>query len=272
MMGKEKSAFWRTAISKVEPNKILVRGYDLAALLGEYSLGEIVHLVWQGELPTVEIGKLVETMLAASCEHGLSAPSTDATRFVASCGVPLESAVAAGICALGDLHGGAIERCGKVLVDGVKTIREEGKGVQEVADMITNRHKEKKERLVGYGHPTHTDDPRTRKILQMAEEVGVSKIHVRLAKAIEATTERYYGKTLILNIDGAIAAVSMDMGFDWRVGKGFFIVGRAIGLVAHALEQMSNEGPYKSANWQEVEYLGTPPRDVPRRTSKDNTM
>lgn len=29
--------FWKTAISKVEPNKIVVRGYNLIDLVGKYS-------------------------------------------------------------------------------------------------------------------------------------------------------------------------------------------------------------------------------------------
>lgn len=42
------SVFWRTSISKVEPNKILIRGYDLAKLIGKFSFAELTYLLWKG--------------------------------------------------------------------------------------------------------------------------------------------------------------------------------------------------------------------------------
>ncbi len=103
------SDFWRTAISRVRPNEILVRGYPIEQLARQRSFGDVVHLLLTGELPRGEQGKLIEAMLVAVCEHSLASPSVDAVRFVASSGVPLQTAVAAGVSAIGDVHGGAIE-------------------------------------------------------------------------------------------------------------------------------------------------------------------
>jgi len=85
-----------------------------------------------------------------------------------------------------------------------------------------------------------------------------------LAKAIEDATERTYSKRLIINVDGAIAAIISDMGFDWRIGKGFFILSRTAGLVAHVYEQMYSEKPYKMADWKEIKYDGPLERAPPR--------
>src|SRR6185295_18660981 len=109
------SEFWRTAISQVKPNEILVRGYPIEQLVRRCSFGDVVFLLLTGELPKREEGKLVEAILVAVCEHSLVSPSVDATRFVASSGVPLQTAVAAGVSAIGDVHGGAIEPCAKLL-------------------------------------------------------------------------------------------------------------------------------------------------------------
>jgi len=70
---------------------------------------------------------------------------------------------------------------------------------------------------------------------------------------------------LILNVDGAIAAIISDMGFDWRIGKGFFIVSRTPGLVAHAYEQLYYDKPYKAARWDEVVYTGPAERAALQR-------
>src|SRR5690349_14923286 len=109
------SDFWTTAISKVQPNEILVRGYPIEQLTRHCSFGDTLFLLLTGELPRRQEGRLIEAILVAVCDHSLAAPSVDAVRFVASTGVPIQTAVAAGVSAVGDIHGGAIEPCAELL-------------------------------------------------------------------------------------------------------------------------------------------------------------
>jgi citrate synthase len=255
--------FWKTAISKVEPNKIVVRGYNLMDLIGKYSYAGLTYLLWQGELPSMEQSRMMDALLSVCIEHSLNAPSVDAVRFVASCGVPLQSAVSAGVSAFGDWHGGAIEQAAKLLQDGVKAARADGRSLRAAAEDMISGYCQRKEKLPGYGHPTHTSDPRTKKLLEVANETKVRGRHVDLAETIESLTDKYFQKHLILNVDGCMAAIISDMGFDWRIGKGFFIVSRTPGLVAHAYEQLYYDKPYKAARWDEVVYGGPAEREVP---------
>ena len=72
------------------------------------------------------------------------------------------------------------------------------------------------------------------------------------------------GRSLPLNVDGAIAALLLEMGMDWRLGKAFFLISRAAGLSAHYLhEQVTREPPFKAASPDEVVYDGPPPRPLP---------
>src|SRR2546423_14474079 len=112
--------FSQTALSSVPPNKILIRGYRVEALMARCPFGDIVYLTFKGELPAGNEGRIVEMIVVSSTDHSFLAPSIDATRFVASGGVPLQASVAAGILALGDHHGGAIEQCSKLLQESVK--------------------------------------------------------------------------------------------------------------------------------------------------------
>src|SRR5207302_324336 len=112
--------FWRTSLSAVEPNKILIRGYRVEELMERCSFGDIIYLTFKGELPARNEGRLIEMIVVSSTDHSFLAPSIDATRFVASGGVPLQAAVAAGILSLGDHHGGAIEQCARMLQESVK--------------------------------------------------------------------------------------------------------------------------------------------------------
>ena len=258
------NAFWRTSISKVEPNKILIRGYDLAKLIGKFSFAELTYLLWKGELPSQTHARMLDAILCSCIDHSLNAPSVDAARFVASTGVPVQAAVAAGVAGMGDLHGGAIEESAKMLQEGVKRASLEHLSYEQVANGIIDEHKTRRQRLAGFGHPIHTQDPRTQRLLDVARDTEIAGSHVQLARAIEDASERSYTRRLITNVDGAIAAIISDMGFDWRIGKGFFILSRTAGLVAHVYEQMCAEKPYKMADWKEIEYDGPPERPPPR--------
>jgi citryl-CoA lyase len=256
--------FWRTAISKVEPNKILVRGYNLMDLVGKYSYADLTYLLWRGELPTRNESRMMDALLTVCLEHSLNSPSVDATCFVASSGVPLQTAVSAGVAAMGEWHGGTVEQAAKMLQDGVIQMKTDKISAEKEAQRILAERRSRKMKAPGYGHPTHTNDPRTRRLVEVAKETRLNGPHIELALEIEPLTGRFFGKHLILNVDGCIAAIISDMGFDWRLGKGFFIVSRVPGLIAHAYEQMYIEKPYKAPKWNEIVYTGPPERPAPK--------
>src|SRR5438067_13482752 len=154
--------FWNTSLSSVEPNKILIRGYRVQDLMAHRSFGDIVYLTFKGELPAGNEGRMVEMIMVSSTDHSFLAPSIDATRFVASGGVPLQAAVAAGIISIGDHHGGAIEQCSKLLQENVKS----GARAPEIVDGFRDR----KQRVPGFGHPWHDRDPRTLSLAAKAKE------------------------------------------------------------------------------------------------------
>src|SRR5256885_7842243 len=107
--------FWRTSLSAVEPNKILIRGYRVQDLMANCTFGDMIYLTFKGELPAGNEGRMIEMIMVSSTDHSFLAPSIDATRFVASGGVPLQAAVAAGGISLGDHHGGAVGEGAKLL-------------------------------------------------------------------------------------------------------------------------------------------------------------
>jgi citrate synthase len=248
------SEFWKTSISQVKPNEILVRGYPIEQLTRHRSFGDIVYLLLAGELPKGNEGRLVEAILVSCCDHGLASPSVDAVRFVASCGVPLQTAVAAGVSAIGDVHGGAIEPCARILQNAVT---EKQGGEQVLRDL-----KAKGQRMPGYGHAVHKADPRTAVLLAMADEWNLTGPHTKLAREIEKATETVLGRSLPMNVDGVIAALMCDLEIDPALGKSFFIIGRAPGYTAHAHEQMTKEKPFKAASHEEITYTGPARRDV----------
>src|SRR5512141_550359 len=150
---------WQSALTQIEPNTILVRGYPVDEMMGRLGFAEAVYLLLMGELPTPAIGRMLNAVLVSSIDHGVTPPSTLAARNVATTGAPLKDCVAAGILAFGTHHGGDIESCMRFL-DGGLTMMRGGKTVQEAADAIVGDCV--KDNIVppGFGHRFHTRDPR----------------------------------------------------------------------------------------------------------------
>lgn len=256
---------WRTALSKVEPGHIGVRGYDVASLIRHASFGDVVYLLFKGEWPQRHEGELIEAILVSSCDHSLAAPSTDATRLVASAGVPLPSAVAAGLLAVGEHHGGAIERCAQMLQAALQDMPPGEDGLASAANRLVATMRAKGERLPGYGHPVHPEDPRVAPLFDLAAERGLAGRWVTFSRAVERALLEQTGRPLPINVDGAIAALLLEMELDWRVGKAFFLIARSAGLSAHYLEQITRERPFKAADLNEIEYDGPGARELPER-------
>ncbi|UCE67207.1 MAG: citryl-CoA lyase [Candidatus Zixiibacteriota bacterium] len=247
----------RTGISSITPGEIRIRGYNIVELMGRKSFAEVAYLVLKGQLPTDAEGKMMDAILTSSVDHGVTPPSSLAARTVISGGNPLNAAVAGGILTIGDTHGGAIEQCARLLQNYAPKIGEPS----EVAAELLADLKTQKMRMPGFGHRLHKTDPRTVRLFGMADELMFSGNHQTLAKAIE-TMFKEQGKSLPINVDGAIAAVISDMDFDWRLGKGFFIISRTVGLIAHANEELAREKPMRELGISDYIYDGPPPQKL----------
>ena len=247
---------WNTKITKVEPNHLVTRGYRQEDLIGNIPYPHVVYLLLKGELPSKEHGIMIDAILTACIDHGVTPPSAIAARTVASGGVPLPTAVAAGVLSIGDVHGGAIEKGALFLQEGVKRMKEEHTSPEKMAHVLVKEKKEKHERILGFGHRVHTADPRTKRLFELADTLKISKDHIALSKALEKELAQSTGKTLPINVDGAIAAIISDMGFDWRLGKAFFLLGRVAGLTAHVYEEQTQEKPMRKMFAIDCEYTG----------------
>ncbi len=247
----------KTGITHIEPGRIRIRGYDIVELMGKKSFAEIVYLVLKGELPSKAEASMIDAILVSSVDHGVTPPSSLAARTVMSGGNPLNAAVAGGILTIGDTHGGAIEQCARILQEWAAKSGD----TDETAGMLLDDLTARGGRMPGFGHRLHKTDPRTVKLFALADSLDFSGKHQRLARSIASLFAKR-GKPLPINVDGAIGAVISDMGFDWRLGKGFFIISRTVGLVAHAHEELTRQKPMRKLGISDYEYDGPQPRDV----------
>jgi citrate synthase len=256
---------WRTAITRIQPNEILIRGYAVDELMGRLSFAECVYLILRGELPTPTIGKLFGAALVASIDHGVTPPSTIAARNVATTGARLRASVSAGMLGFGMYHGGDIESCMRFLQEGLAKVRE-GATFRAAAEALIRACTEAGRRPPGFGHRIHTSDPRATRLLQMAHELELDGENVQMVRTLDrvvAARPDAADHPWPVNLDGAIAAVCGDMGFEPELGNALFLIARVPGLVAHANEERSRQQPMRQIDPRTAVYDGPPPRRLP---------
>ncbi|RPJ58595.1 MAG: citryl-CoA lyase [Acidobacteria bacterium] len=262
---RTKDEVWRTAITQIAPDSILVRGYPVDELMGRLSFAEAIYLILRGELPSPSMGRLFAAALVASIDHGVTPPSTLAARHVATTGGPLRACVAAGVLGFGAYHGGDVETCMR-FIQGALVAARGGAAAGAAAEQAIDECLEAGRKLPGFGHRVHRVDPRASRLLQMAHELELDGEHVQMVRAMERALASRRGaadEPLPLNVDGALAAVCGDMGFEPELGNAVFMIGRIPGLIAHANEERSREAPMRQIDPKDASYDGPQPRRLP---------
>jgi citrate synthase len=251
---------WRTAIVDAGPTHLRVRGHDVLALMQQATFTDLIFLLHHDRLPSPGERRLLDAILIAVADHGPGAPSCAAARLAASGNrQSLAAAIAAGVLTIGDEHGGAGSGCMELIATGLEDAQRGRLSFHDVANRIVDEAKKNGKRLPGFGHRVHaTIDPRVDVLFGLAEEVGLAGDGIRFARAVEgAIRERL--KPIPLNIDGALAAILVDIGLPSMVGKLIFIVGRVAGISAEVLEEHTREKPMRIKI--PVAYDGVPPRE-----------
>jgi citrate synthase len=221
----------KTRIAQAYPDRVEVRGRDLAReLMGHRSFTEYVHLLITGEEPTEEQTFFLDVLLVAIAEHGMMPTNVAARMTLAAEPTALQAAVAAGILGAGSVVLGTSEECARLLAAAVGSGREPGDVVREL--------RAAGERVPGFGHPVHRPvDPRAERILELADERGVSGAHVRFARELANAVAAEAGRPLVMNVSLPIAATMLDLGFDAAAVKAVPILARTASLLAHLAEE-----------------------------------
>ena len=249
---------WRTGLVDARDGQIRLRGYDLTALMTHGSFTDVIFLLHRGELPTPAERRVLDAILIGAADHGSGAPSCAAARLAASGNrQSLSAAVAAGVLAIGDDHGGAGSGCMETIAAGLARAKADSISLDEAARRIVTEARGAGRRIAGFGHRVHTTDPRNAILFELARQGDVAGDGVAFVEAMERAIAAIV-KPLPINIDGALAAVLHDMGFTPVFGRLVFIIGRAAGLTAEVAEELAREKPMRIRI--PVEYDGVGPR------------
>src|SRR4051812_16779531 len=171
------------------------------------TFADTVFLLHRERLPNPHESRLLDAILISVADHGSGAPSCATARLAASGNrESLSAAIAAGILAVGDDHGGAGGGCMGMIAEGLGLGRGKSLSIADAARAVVDNARTAKRRLPGMGHRVHSVDPRTAVLFAMARNEGVAGDGVLFMEALDAATREKI-KPLPINIDGALAAI-----------------------------------------------------------------
>lgn len=196
---------------------------------------DVLRMMRGAVAPVAEAAAL-DAYLVTVCDHGLNA-STFAARVTASTRAGLTSAVLSGLSALkGPLHGGAP---GPVIamLDAIATSDRARDWIEQAL--------ERGDRLMGFGHRIYrVRDPRADALKRAVARLDPDAGRLALAEAVEAAAlaflaERKPGRSLQTNVEFYTALLLEALGFAPEAFTCVFAMGRVLGWIAHAREQIA---------------------------------
>lgn len=252
-----------TSICTADASSIEIRGRDLCRdLMGRMSFTAFFYLLVTGREPSEQQVFFLDLLLVAIAEHGLT-PTAQASRMTYDADpASLQAAVAAGILGCGTVVLGTSELCGRVLIEARDRVKA-GSSAADAVNAIAAGIRDRREKMPGFGHPIHHPvDPRTQRILELADARGAAGEYVTLARLFPAAVEKAWGKPMPMNVSMAIAAVLLDLDFPEAILKGIPLLARTAGLLGHLAEEQQNPiGFLMSHHGEEaIKYVRSEPR------------
>lgn len=265
-MTKTDDPEWVTAIAEVQGDDVLVRGHRLSDLIPRLTYSEMVFLVFRGTTPAESERRMLDALLVSLTEHGIS-PSTMIVRTLASCGTPIQAGLAGGIMSIADWHGGACERLAEILATASDDHGRDQAALRASLAATVAKYRASRTPMEGFGHPQHRDgDPRARQLLELAAELEVAGSHCAVMQILGDELSASLSRPMPANVNGAVAAIVLDLGFPWQSVRGFVIAPRTLGLAAHYVEELQQGGRWRHAPAERVRYTGPrEPQDARER-------
>ena len=252
--------YWHTSVSEIADDSVFVRGYPLEELIGT-SFTTAIYLMIRGRLPTPDEAKVLDAVLTAVLDYGLEKSGTAAARYVVSCNPNMQAGLATAVLAAG-VHSLAPEATARFIIDTHEQFKASGDSDMDAfAERIVAEAVATKKRIPGFGHPVFKKiDPRAVILKNAAVAAGLWGEEVQLYEAVHrAFTQRPGRQDFPINDVGALAAVTVALGFSPEESTALAVIGTLPGVVAHISEEFASRKAIRIIPSDTVDY------EVPRR-------
>lgn len=261
IINRRRPSRFSSSISDERGETLLYNAIPIDDFVASQSIARVLgHLRLKKELPDWAL-RFVTTTLILLADHGPAVSGATNTIITARAGKDLVSSLIAWLATIWPRFGGAIDEAARWFFVAMGQWADPSEYVEE--------HKRKGELIPWIGHRVkskYNPDTRCTLLLKMSEAFP-SLSHITFAKAVENIT---LGKkpNLILNVDGHIAALLLDMmvgiGMDQSdiqqyldagIANAFFVLSRSIGFIGHYLDQQRlDEGLFRTP-WDDILYI-----------------
>lgn len=222
----------KTTISDDRGEEPLYGGYPASELIHQgYDITHIIGLLWDKRLLTRQEAEIVKRIIMLSADHGPSVSGALTTIIAACAGIGMSQAVAAGLIMIGPRFGGAVSDAGRWFKYGVDQ--------NLTVEAFLTYMKSHVGPVPGIGHRVKSvknPDKRVRELVDHVKSLGMPTPCLDFALSVEKVTTQKKDN-LILNVDGTMAVILVDIGFPVESLNGFFILSRTIGLIGHWTDQ-----------------------------------
>ena len=235
---KEREPFhWHSTISYKTVPKIVTMGYDTTELVEKgYGFADIIFINYQARIPLIKEMKMLHYLMIVCLEDGMStAPSI--ARYVAKGHNILTQSAGASILAFGHAYG-AFQTYGRMLDRYLERAEQEGKGYQEMAEILV---RENQENLTLGVSSLMLKDPAAKRIFARADSMDISGKYIAFQKEIVKAAQKAHKEPVDLDMLGAVGATMFDLGFTPEATWSIMALARAFGCAAHAMEEEERE-------------------------------
>jgi ATP citrate (pro-S)-lyase len=256
LLGARRKAPFMSRISGEKQGDVYLLGRNLIDTVNDNSLASLtISMLLGHQITSKKVITFVDYVLRLLADHSPNVSGAVNTMITSRAGKDLVSSLASGLLTIGPRFGGAINAAARNWLEGVATSADP----QGYVSITTNRDGV----IAGIGHKkyrTDLPDPRVEALSQFSS--GTESRYLTFARSIEAVTLRKKSN-LILNVDGVIAAVMLDLLrdelkysdeqlkelVDIEFFNALFVLSRSIGFTAHYLDQRRNdEGLFRLEN------------------------
>eukprot|EP01034_Spumella_vulgaris_P031196 gene31196-38547_t len=258
-----KPANFISSISDDRGDELSYAGMPISEAISEdIGVGGVLSLLWFRRRLPAYATKFIEMVLMVSADHGPAVSGAHNTIVAARAGKDLVSSLCSGLLTIGPRFGGALDDAASMFMEAVDAGRDANSFVQTM--------RKKNQLIMGIGHKIRTiqnPDMRVQIVKDFAKKHFPHTPVLDFALAVEQITTKKRA-TLILNVDGCIAACFVDLlrncgAFDLSEANellangclnGLFVTGRSIGFIGHFIDQKRlKQGLYRHP-WDDISY------------------
>ncbi|NTU68208.1 MAG: ATP citrate lyase [Chlorobiaceae bacterium] len=252
----------RTTIADDRGEEPRYSGYAASELCEKgYGIEDVMGLLWNKKLPTREESEIIKRIVMISADHGPAVSGAFGSIIAACAGIDMPQAVSAGMTMIGPRFGGAVTNAGKYFKMGVKEFPNDIPG-------FLSWMKDNVGPVPGIGHRVKSlknPDKRVKYLVgYVKNETSLHTPCLDYALEVEKITT---GKkdNLILNVDGTIGCILMDLDFPEHSLNGFFVLARTIGMIGHWIDQNNQNARLIRLYDYLINYAVKPERPVPEK-------